>query len=267
MTGTNRTSARRRGLNLQPRDLELLREAGIMRVADREQLRFAAGFRSTTRVNARLLALVRAGLLRRFFIGLGVGRKALYSLSPKGGQLVDMPPRGPRRKQNEVLVADFFVQHQLSVNAVYCDLKFGEALPQGVEFVNWLAFFEALSPAVALIPDGYVEVRAHGKPMAAFLEVDLGHERLAIWTAKAKHYVQFALSGEFTRGFRHPQFRVLVLVNSKRRLMSLRAAVAAVTEKIFWFATLDDVRGAKFCGSVWLRPEGDTYQPLIEQPS
>lgn len=265
MTGIEKHTPQRHGLNLQPRDLELLREAGIMRVADREQLKIAAGFHSTTRINTRLLALTRAGLLRRFFLGAGSGRKALYALSRKGGQLVELPLRGPRRRQNEVLVADFFVQHQLEVNNVYCNLKFGEALPPDAEFVNWLGFFESISPSVGLIPDGYIEARADGKTITAFLEVDLGHERLAIWTAKAKHYVQFAVSGEFARAFRHPQFRVLVLVNSKRRLLSLRAAVAAVTEKIFWFATLDDARGEKFSHPVWLRPEGDRYQPLFEQ--
>lgn len=266
-TGTETRRTKRHGLNIQPRDLDLLREDGIMRVADREQLKIAAGFHSTTRINARLLALTRAGLLRRFFIGAGSGRKSLYALSAKGGQLVHLPLRGPRRRQNEVLVADFFVQHQLAVNTVYCDLKFGEALPSGVEFVNWLAFFESISPSVGLIPDGYVEVRTHERTLAAFLEVDLGHERLAVWTAKAKHYVQFAVSGEFARGFRHRQFRVLVLVNSKRRLLSIRAAVADVTEKIFWFATLEDARGEKFSHPVWLRPERDNYQPLFEQPS
>jgi len=258
---------RRHGLNVQPRDLELLREVGIMRVGDRDQLKVAAGFHSTTRINTRLLALTRAGLLRRFFIGAGSGRKALYALSQKGGQLVNLPLRGPRRRQDELLVADFFVLHQLAVNGVYCDLKFGEALPQEIQFMNWMAFFAPISPVVSLIPDGYVEVRAQGRTVAAFLEVDLGHERLAVWTAKAKHYLQFAISGEFTRLFRHPQFRVLVLVNSRRRMQSIRTAVASVTEKIFWFATLEDVQGEKFSGSVWLRPEGDTYQPLFERLS
>ena len=38
-----------------------------MRVIDREQAKCIAGFGSTTRVNIRLLALTRAGLLRRFY--------------------------------------------------------------------------------------------------------------------------------------------------------------------------------------------------------
>ena len=93
----------KRGLVVQPRDMKLLGELAIMRVVDREQAKIVAGFGSTTRANARLLALTRAGLLRRFFLG---SRKSLYALSEKGAQLAEVPLRGPRRKANEMLVAD-----------------------------------------------------------------------------------------------------------------------------------------------------------------
>lgn len=125
MTGTRKQNGKRHSLIIQARDLELLRELAVMRVADREQVKIAAGFGSTTRVNTRLLSLTRAGLLRRFFLGSGGGRKALYALSPKGAQLIGVPCRGPRRPQNGMLIADFYVQHQLTINAVYCNLKFG----------------------------------------------------------------------------------------------------------------------------------------------
>jgi hypothetical protein len=83
MTGTKHENKNRRGLIVQPRDLELLRELSVMRVADREQVKIAAGFGSTTRVNTRLLALTRAGLLRRFFLGSGGdGRRSMRC--PKG---------------------------------------------------------------------------------------------------------------------------------------------------------------------------------------
>src|SRR5437588_6146886 len=119
MTGSNR------GLVLQPRDRRLLEELAVMRVVDREQARIAAGFRSTTRVNARLLRLTRAGLLRRFFVGTTAGgAKALYALSLKGARAIGVPLRGPQRRQDEAIVADFFVEHQLAVNEVYCRLKF-----------------------------------------------------------------------------------------------------------------------------------------------
>src|SRR4051812_39611471 len=91
-----------RRLVLQDRDRHLFRELAVLRVIDREQAKIVAGFASTTRTNARLLALSRAGLLRRFFLGTtGGGQKALYALSQKGATLLDLPYRGPRRKQEE----------------------------------------------------------------------------------------------------------------------------------------------------------------------
>jgi len=149
MTGNNgmnnRTHTHKRGLIVQPRDLDLLRELALMRVADAGQLMRASGFHSKTRINARLLALHRAGLLRRFFLGSGGGRKALYAISPKGAQMIQVPCRGPRRRGDTTLVADFFVQHQLAVNTVYCDLKFGAIPVEGVRFVHWLAFHEPVA--------------------------------------------------------------------------------------------------------------------------
>jgi hypothetical protein len=254
------------GLIVQQRDLTVLRELALMRVADREQIKVVAGFHSTTRVNARLLALTRAGLLRRFFFGSGGGRKALYALSQKGAQLAQVPLRGPRRRQNEMLVADFFVQHQLQVNAIYCALKF-EAIPfPGVRFVQWLAFYEPIVPGLSLIPDGHLEFKTPSGIDAAFLEVDLGHESLSVWREKTRHYLQLAMSDEYERQFHQSRFRVLVLANSLRRMQSLRQAVAAITNKIFWFAPLESVRGTKFFAPVWLRPHGGSYQPYFEQP-
>ena len=69
MTGSKPLGAKRRSVVVQPRDRRLLEELATMRVIDREQAKQAAGFTSTSRVNARLLALTGAGLLRRFFIG------------------------------------------------------------------------------------------------------------------------------------------------------------------------------------------------------
>jgi hypothetical protein len=267
MTGTRNGTkhGKRCGLIVQPRDLDILRELSVMRVADREQVKIAAGFGSTTRANARLLALTRAGLLRRFFLGSGGGRKALYALSVKGARVIQVPCRGPRRRQNEMLIADFFVQHQLSINAIYCGLKFGTIPVPRVRFVNWLAFHEPLAAGLSLIPDGYVEFATPSGIDASFIEVDLGHEGLAVWKEKTRHYLQLALSGEYERKFLQPRFRVLVLANSERRLHSIRAAVAGVTQKIFWFATLDGVRSEMFFGPVWLRPTGEHHQPFFNE--
>lgn len=262
MTGNDRT-----GIIVQDRDRHLLRELAVMRVIDREQAKKVAGFGSTTRANGRLLALTRAGLLRRFFLGtIGGARKALYALSPAGAQLVGVPCRGPRRKQGETLVADFFVMHQLRINELYVIAKYADISVPGATFAYWLAFHEPLEAGVGLIPDGYFEVAAPGRTLSAFLEVDLGHEGRSVWRAKVAAYLRYAVSGHFTPRFGRAQFRVLVVMDSARRMASLRAATAAITPKVFWFTTFENIHRDGFWSSIWQRPKEDRPLPLIEVP-
>jgi hypothetical protein len=250
-----------KGFMVQPRDRHLLRELAILEVADCEQIKVVAGFGSTTRANTRLLQLVRAGLLRRFFLGSGGGRKALYALSQKGAYLVDVPYRGPRRQQDEVLVADYYIAHQLAINEIYCTVKY-HPVP-GIAFERWISFHQPVTPSLGLIPDGLVELRTTSGITSCFLEVDLGHESLSIWQRKAKNYLQLAVSGDFRKQFGQTSFRVLILVNSERRLQSIRKSLATITEKLFWFATIESASN-RFFASIWLRPVGDQPKPFFE---
>lgn len=257
MPGTNSTI-------IQPRDREFLKELSIMRVVDREQVKAVAGFRSTARVNRRLLKLVRAGLLRRFFLGSGGGRKALYAISEKGARLAGVPVRGPQRVRDTVLVADFFVDHQLAINSIYVTLKFRAIPVPGLIFHRWVTFLEPVAPELRLIPDGYVEFATSEGIAAAFLEIDLGTESLAVWREKVRQYFHLAVSGAFSRVFGPDRFRVLVIANSARRAESLRKAVAQITEKVFRFATLEDAQ-KRFFEPVWQRPKGQNPEPLFEE--
>lgn len=258
MTGNNR-------LIPQERDRHLLRELATVRVVDREQTKLIAGFRSTTRTNARLLGLVQAGLLRRFFIGNVAGhRKALYALSGRGAELVGVPQRGPQRRNDELLVADYFVRHQLTINEIYLALRYG-MLPPAVEFGRWRAFFEPLTPTLKLIPDGYFELKTPSDSLAAFLEVDLGNESLKVLQGKVRNYLHLALSGYAQERLGPKQFRVLILTTTERRLRSIRQAVAPITQKLFWLATLEACRAQGLFAPIWLRPTGDQKQPLLKE--
>jgi Replication-relaxation len=250
---------------LQERDLHLLRELALMRVVDREQAKILAGFGSTSRANARMLALTRAGMLRRFFLGSGGGRKALYVLSPKGAQAAQVPRRGPRRSQDAILVADYFIGHQLAVNTIYCTLKYGVIPIPQMTFHRWLSFHEPVVPGIRLIPDGYVEFVTPRGISACFLEVDLGHESQTIWKRKVEHYVDLALSGKYREHFGYERFRVLVLANSERRLHSIWKTTSTITQRIFWFATVASIE-SDFFAAVWFR--GGVSQPtkLFETP-
>jgi hypothetical protein len=249
---------KRKGIIIQERDRHLQRELAVMRVIDRVQAMCIAGFGSITRANARLLALVRAGLLLRFFMGTdAVGKKALYTLSPKGAALVDSRYGGLRRGRDEVLVADFFVSHQLKINEIYCILKYRPIPIPETRFVRWVSFSKPIATGSALVPDGYAEIAVPGKVLAAFLEVDLGHETRATWVKKVKEYLRLAKSGTFPQKSGQDRFRVLAITNSERRLESIRAATAAVTDKIFWFTTFDAIARDGFWSAIWKRPKGD----------
>lgn len=255
MSGTDRTI-------LQARDRAFLKELSIMRVIDHAQAKVVAGFGSTDRANKRLLKLTRAGLLRRFFLGSGGGRKALYSLSEKGARFADVPLWGLRRPQGAVLVADYFVEHQLAVNSIYCAVKFARIPVQGVAFYRWIAFQRTVTSEIRLIPDGYLEAVTPSGIMAGFLEVDLGGERLAVWREKTRKYLQLALSGAHRRLSGRDRFLVFVIANSTIRVESLRKIVAKETQKIFRFTTLEEARGGFFL-PVWKRPQGDRPEALI----
>jgi hypothetical protein len=248
---------------LQERDRHFLKELATFRVVDREQAKTIGGFNSTTRVNTRLLALTKAGLLRRFFLGATeASKKAVYSLSFKGAVLIGASPHGPRRPSDALLVADFFVLHQLAINDVYCALK-KTGTSNVVSIVRWLSFYQPLTEHIRLIPDAYCELGSPESSITAFLEIDLGHERLKVWVGKITNYIHLAVSGDYEHIFGQKQFRVLVIAKSERRLESIRKTVRSSTQKIFWFATIDSIQSQGPFAAIWLRPEGDEPQPLF----
>ena len=257
------TGNRRVGLIVQERDRHLLRELGTMRVIDREQAQVVAGFHSVRRANDRLLALTRAGMLRRIFIpNASVGQKALYTLSPKGAALAGARLPGLPLRQSRFGASPFLL-HRLAINEIYLTVKYRPLPKPDVRLARWISFREPLTPAIPLTPDGYFEIVGSGIERAMFLEADLGTESSLIWQKKAQLYVQMALSGACMELFRQPQFRVLVIATTSRRLQHIRAAVAKFTDKIFWLTTFDEIKQRGFWSPVWIRPTGDQQLPLI----
>ena len=257
------TGNKERGLVLQDRDRHLLQELTVLRVIDREQAKILAGFQSTGRINKRLLALTRARLLRRFFIGTAGRKKSLYSLSPLGAEFLQVPYHGFRRRTDEVVPVSSAIHHRLGINDIYCLVKCQPIPIQDARLSRWENFSVPIDSLQSLIPDAYIEVSSPEKTLAAFLEFDLGHENLVVWKKKVDKYLQFAISGDFEPMIHHPQFRVLVVTNSAPRLESLRRATANLTDKIFWFCTMESIRRDGFWAPIWLRPSGDQEVSLL----
>jgi hypothetical protein len=249
MAGNSKTS-----IVLQERDLRLLEALETMRVIDREQAKMVAGFRSTRRANARLLSLTRAGLLKRAFIG---SHEAVYWLANRELQKV--------RKRGEFTPepAALFLRHRLEINRLQLLVQYAGIPTPGWWFGRWQSFQEPLLTTLPLIPDGYCEIGSAQGVRATFVEIDLGTEAAPVLAKKASLYLQLATSGDFPKLFSRSQFRVLIVTTSQRRLDNLRLAVAKLTDKIFWFGTLDMLTTERFWSAAWLRPTGNQLQSLL----
>jgi hypothetical protein len=255
---------KRPGLVLQIRDRHLLNELATMKVIDREQTKLVAGFGSTTRVNRRLLALTHAGMLRRIFVGtMAGGRKAIYSLSLKGAHAVGLPNATNQRRQAQFLVHDLFLEHQFRINSVLILLKYRPRPVMGAHLQSWMGFQRPLSQGISVIPDAYFELNTDKGIHPMFLEVDLGTEALRIWKKKIEAYLRLAISGEFVNLFQRPQFRVLVLTTSERRLNQIRSLIRKSTMKIFWLSRFELMASKGFWSPIWLRPQGDDKLSLF----
>lgn len=251
-------------LIIQARDRHLLSEIGLLCDIDLETAMMMAPYGSKTQGKLRLLELTRAGYLTRYFVGtINGGRKAIYRLSPKGAALVRAPVHSPLRKLRSHVASDLFLEHRLRINSVFLILKYGPIPVEGVQFRHWRGFSEPITKSIGLIPDAYCELMSAPGIRPMFLEVDLGTEALQVWVRKTQRYLQFATSGEFARMFEQPQFRVLVIADSARRLENIRATVARSIDRIFWFTTFELINREDFWSAIWLRPTGDQKQSLL----
>jgi hypothetical protein len=125
-----------------------------------------------------------------------------------------------------------------------------------------MTFHKPLSENVPLIPDGYFELKTTEGIQSIFLEADLGTETSKIWERKTALYLKLATSGEFSKTFMQPRFKVAVVATSELRLRNLRRVVRRHTTRIFFFNTLDTIKSDGLLASSWLRPEGDARQSL-----
>lgn len=257
------TTVKNVGTIVTPRDRELLRTLVMTRVLDGDQIKTICGFTSVRRTNRRLLKLVQAGLLKRWFVGTASGgQKAFYGLSPQGAHLIgEAVQRLIPWKRDLVVTSSHFLDHQMAINSVFILARYC-LLPVGVRCEKWLRLGEPISASVQLVPDGYLELLQGNAAYSFFLEADLGTESSSVWKKKVEGYLRFGKGPEFERLFGRDLFRVLVVFRSERRLQEVRRRIAARTDRLFLFTTLEQISKQGLCGPVWLRAKAAEGVPL-----
>ena len=84
---------------------------------------------------------------------------------------------------------------------------------------------------------------------------------------KLDDYIQFAHSGSYQKTFGVPDFRVLIIAPSDKRLNNLKKTAEEATNKHFRFTTLNKLTTDSGFGPIWLRAGHDGLYPLINLTS
>jgi len=82
--------------------------------------------------------------------------------------------------------------------------------------------------------------------------------------AKVKTYLEYAASGSYQQKYGLKFFRVLVITKTRERLHNLKATTEKLTDKMFWFATSDELTSGKVFERIWERPAKDGKFGLLE---
>lgn len=255
----------RRGLSLQPRDLEMLRAVLKYRVVTSGQLHalLFAG-RSLRVVQARLRLLFEHRLLNRLFVPVVLSasplrrrsnHQPLYTLSGKGLQLlrdVSTPEDSGNLRRTAPEYSASTVLHHLAVSDCLVSLVVALRVHADLELVSAVTESELWLPMLRhrgrgerqplIVPDGAFTIRHRltGETMTFYLEVvragvSGGNRRLQ---AKFARYAEWSHVGRFATVYGHERVRaVLIATTSAERAEHFRQLAAALVHGrgLFWF--------------------------------
>jgi Replication-relaxation len=257
---------------LTERDARILQLVSRFRLMSRNQIMALAPFRSFTRANTRLAALLHSRLLSRKLLpvypGHG-GAQALYFLGRASGSVLSIDPKFLSQQLRQTSRWDLRqVAHVIAANQGLSDaIEAAEKSSEVAihEFRTEPELRQMFSDR-RLVPDGWFSWTESGKRFNCFFEIDLHHEGLREWRAKVLRFVEYAESGVHQERFGFRSFRVCVLAKSAFRLQNLRHA-AELAGGLFLFGQMAEVGATNFFGQTWLGARGTAPISLSEAKS
>jgi hypothetical protein len=264
---------------LQPRDREIMVAVYSYRMLTRTQIERLFNFKCTRRVNSRLRKLYDHHYLSRNFLPTIRGSaKAVYYLGTKGVSLVaeelgiDLNLIKRKCKSTSKL-SELFLSHTLELNDIRIAFSLGLENQPKMELERWIndndckQEYRSAGLGKEVIrrfrPDGYFRFWYQGKLYSFFLEHDRSTMTLGRFTSKVQSYIDFDVMGYYRQRFGVKFYRVLVITKTCERLYNLKKAVEIVTDKLFWFTTLEQVTPNTVFDQIWQRVGRNEYYPLI----
>ncbi len=285
MNGRPEKDKRVRGKNsnpliFQPRDLEIITKVDEFGFLSREQIQ-KLHFRCVTRANIRLKKLFDHGYLCRRFVPIGFGSMAIYFLGPEGIRLISESNGADsftiqKRQQSFDQKKDMFLRHDLAVNDVRIAFYQAMANPNGLRLDRWFTPIDCLEDyslfdpklgkeiKIVFRPDGYFRYFHHGKLFGCFLELDQSTMTTTRFQTKVRTYLEYAQSILYQRRHSLKFFRVLVVAKTRERCLNLKVATEKLTDKMFWFTTLEELDAETVFGPIWQRPGKEGKFSLLE---
>jgi len=269
-------------LILQPRDREIISAVYEFGFLVRDQIQRLFDFNCTTRVNIRLRKLFDHGyLLRKFMPTLLGSSKAIYFIGEKGIKLVSevsgIDPLEIRKRQKSYFERkELFLNHDLLVNEMRINLYQAVDHHGSLKMDRWLSSVDCLLEYTVFDPksnrefkkvfrpDGYFRYFYDNRLFGCFLEMDRSTMSNGRFQSKVKTYLEYARSGLYTQRYGLKFFRVLVVTETRKRLLNLKSATGALTDKIFWFTAVGNLVPDKILSRIWERPGREGTFSLLE---
>lgn len=267
-----------RPIVLQPRDEMIMLLVAEFRILSREQLQDLLDFRCITRINIRLKKLSDHGYLSRLLLPTISGKpKALYFLGPQGISIVSKnlgtDPLLLEKDRKHLQGRKYlFLNHQLFLNEVRIAFSLAIKSQPLMAMERWIKEGDCLielpknnqRKLTALRPDGCLCLTCQGKLYSFFLEVDCSTMTNSRLRAKASAYLDYARSGRSSQDLGFNYFRVLIITKTQGRLSNLKSTIEATTDRLFYFASRDQMNESSILGRIWQRAGRQGLFSLLE---
>jgi len=281
---------------IRPREPELMvmtdRDKGILTRVWEDRMLFTSQisrifFSGKSRANVRLRKLWEHSYLDRYFLPTLMfhgSTEALYLLGSRGVDVAAAKigverteiARGMSHLKRKVRTHSFLLSldHILSLAdfriafesamANRPDLRLEVWVPERMCEDSYQVWRGGGRITGKLRPDGYCRCRQDGRILSFFIEVDLGTMSNKAFRDKVQRYLDYSDSGRYQQISGVKYFRVLVATVGEQRLSNLKGVTEELTDSVFWFTTLEQIRRGLIFDQIWQRAGQDGLYPLFE---
>ncbi|MDD5491200.1 MAG: replication-relaxation family protein [bacterium] len=253
---------------LQIRDKELFVSLCRYEYLTNDQIKALFNFGCLTRVNTRLRKLYDNNYLSRAYISNLCGQaKIVHFIGPEAVPIVaeklKVDPLIIKRKRQRLLKAkESVLIRSLLINKVRLAFELAERYRPEIKMNEWKQV--ALKGDSTFYPEAYFAYQYNGKRYNFFLEIDHSIRSGKAFKDRLQKYLKYGMEGYFNRQFGFNFFRVLFVCSSQDRLKTLFNITSRLTDRMFWFATIEQMTSENVFNAIWLRPGKQEKHSLLE---